>query len=362
MADEPNFYDRLDEILDDCRAGHKQNDIVDALDALYGEQHAVTIVERDEARAEVERLRDERDELEARLDSDAVEARETGHARAREIARLRHQLGMHLTAWRNARDRARLWRGRAVKAYTTLAEARQEAEKARADAANQREFARDGHAIAEQASVLHRDARAELEQWHATFGETALRDGLARMARAEAENGRLRRQLAMHLTAWRNARRGRAEARAENAALVETVAAADADRDRLERDVTFLTEIVVGTVLLGADDTIGMVRALAEHVAASGELSADQVERVTAGLDKQQADRDRLAERMAAVEKFVAARAQYITSINNCHPDNSHDYWRWQGHAEGRRQLAQELGLPVAWPPEYERDATEPGA
>ncbi|MFJ8785019.1 hypothetical protein [Streptomyces sp. NPDC102476] len=54
----------------------------------------------------------------------------------------------------------------------------------------------------------------------------------------------------------------------------------------------------------------------------------------------------------AIVAKFVAARAEYITSIRNCHPDNGHDYDRWQGHAAARRQLAELLDLPVAWPPE----------
>ncbi|MDX3067724.1 hypothetical protein PV518_37145 [Streptomyces sp. ND04-05B] len=67
-------------------------------------------------------------------------------------------------------------------------------------------------------------------------------------------------------------------------------------------------------------------------------------------------DRDRIAElekREAVVAKFVAARAEYITSIRNCHPDNAHDYDRWQGHAAARRQLAELLGLPVAWPTEH---------
>jgi len=67
------------------------------------------------------------------------------------------------------------------------------------------------------------------------------------------------------------------------------------------------------------------------------------------------AEVERLRAQMAAVEKFCAARAEYITAINNCPPENSHDYWRWQGHAEGRRQLSQELDLPVAWPTEYKR-------
>lgn len=52
----------------------------------------------------------------------------------------------------------------------------------------------------------------------------------------------------------------------------------------------------------------------------------------------------------ALVAEFVAARAEYITAIRNCHPDNVNDYQRWQGHAESRRQLAETLGLPVAWP------------
>lgn len=52
------------------------------------------------------------------------------------------------------------------------------------------------------------------------------------------------------------------------------------------------------------------------------------------------------------VAEFVADRAGYIVAIRNCHPDNGHDYDRWQGHAAARRQLAEALGLPVAWPPE----------
>lgn len=59
-----------------------------------------------------------------------------------------------------------------------------------------------------------------------------------------------------------------------------------------------------------------------------------------------------LERQAAAVAEFVAARAEYITAIRNCHPDNGHDYDRWQGHAESRRQLAETLGLPVAWPAE----------
>lgn len=71
--------------------------------------------------------------------------------------------------------------------------------------------------------------------------------------------------------------------------------------------------------------------------------------------------RKRIAELTAQAERvaaFCAQRAEYITSILNCHPNNAHDYNRWQGHAEARRQLAQALGLPVAWAAENATEVT----
>lgn len=48
------------------------------------------------------------------------------------------------------------------------------------------------------------------------------------------------------------------------------------------------------------------------------------------------------------VEKFITARTEYITALNNSRGgDVNHDYWRWQGGAEARRQLANDLGIPV---------------
>lgn len=57
-----------------------------------------------------------------------------------------------------------------------------------------------------------------------------------------------------------------------------------------------------------------------------------------------------LATRDATVREFCADRAEYITAINNCASENDRDYWRWNGHAEARRQLSERLGLPTAWP------------
>jgi glutamyl-tRNA reductase len=43
------------------------------------------------------------------------------------------------------------------------------------------------------------------------------------------------------------------------------------------------------------------------------------------------------------VAKFLAERDQVITAINNCPASNMEDYWRWQGNAEARRVLSQDL-------------------
>lgn len=80
------------------------------------------------------------------------------------------------------------------------------------------------------------------------------------------------------------------------------------------------------------------------HAAKIAELRADN-EQLRARVAKLEA----AAEKVAA---FCAQRAEYVTSLVNCNPDNGHDYDRWQGHAAARRQLSQLLGLPVGWPAE----------
>jgi hypothetical protein len=101
-----------------------------------------------------------------------------------------------------------------------------------------------------------------------------------------------------------------------------------------------------------------------ERLRAERDQFADRVDTLTAvakgnkrhvqamfgDLQTAQARIAELEQQAAKVAEFVAARAEVITAIRNCHPDNAHDYHRWQGHAESRRQLAETLGLPVAWP------------
>jgi hypothetical protein len=67
------------------------------------------------------------------------------------------------------------------------------------------------------------------------------------------------------------------------------------------------------------------------------------------------AELGRLRAQVATVRDFCAERSGFITAINNCHPDNVADYHRWQGHAEARRQLSERLGLPTAWPADYQK-------
>lgn len=64
-----------------------------------------------------------------------------------------------------------------------------------------------------------------------------------------------------------------------------------------------------------------------------------------------------LREQLAKVAAFCAQRAEYVTNLRD-YRGGDHDYYRWTGHAEARRQLSELLGLPVGWPAE---DATQTG-
>lgn len=79
---------------------------------------------------------------------------------------------------------------------------------------------------------------------------------------------------------------------------------------------------------------------------------AREVKAATAEVERLRAQLAVVEAREKVIAEFVAERAEYITALRNCHPDNGHDYDRWQGHAAARRQLAEKLGLPVAWPAE----------
>ena len=87
-----------------------------------------------------------------------------------------------------------------------------------------------------------------------------------------------------------------------DAELVERLRAAleqsKRDGKQLGKTIDYLTGIMTGTVLLGADDAFGMLQALTEHLVEANEINVDQAERVYAGLDRQRADRDRLGEQV----------------------------------------------------------------
>jgi hypothetical protein len=65
---------------------------------------------------------------------------------------------------------------------------------------------------------------------------------------------------------------------------------------------------------------------------------------------------DEQAEQLAKVTAFCAQRAEYVDNLRDCRA--GHDYYRWTGHAEARRQLSQLLGLPVGWPAEDKAAST----
>lgn len=95
-------------------------------------------------------------------------------------------------------------------------------------------------------------------------------------------------------------------------ALLAEMDRLDAELDKAERGgeelgrtIAYLTGVMTGTVLLGADDAFGMLRALTEHLVEADAIGADQAERVYAGLDKQRAERDRLAGQVTGIEDRV---------------------------------------------------------
>jgi len=51
--------------------------------------------------------------------------------------------------------------------------------------------------------------------------------------------------------------------------------------------------------------------------------------------------------RLAYVAVHINQRPEIISAINDCAPGNFSDYWRWNGAAEARRQLAHGLGWTV---------------
>lgn len=63
------------------------------------------------------------------------------------------------------------------------------------------------------------------------------------------------------------------------------------------------------------------------------------------------AEIDRLHGIEETVTEFLAERVEFVRTLRQCVDDNA-DYYRWQGHAEARRVLAQMLGWPVPCPAE----------
>lgn len=79
-------------------------------------------------------------------------------------------------------------------------------------------------------------------------------------------------------------------------------------------------------------------------------LDAHQAAEVVAALGLSARITQAKAEAMAPVIDFINQRPEYITALKHS-SDAGSDYFRWSGHAEARRQLANRLDLPV--PHEY---------
>ena len=49
-------------------------------------------------------------------------------------------------------------------------------------------------------------------------------------------------------------------------------------------------------------------------------------------------------EQVAVVLDFINDRPRFVSALKQC-SSADHDYWRWSGHAEARRHLAEQLGI-----------------
>ncbi|MEV6219905.1 hypothetical protein [Nocardia sp. NPDC051833] len=98
----------------------------------------------------------------------------------------------------------------------------------------------------------------------------------------------------------------------------------------------------------------GLLNGLADEVEALRAVLASEersVDRLTTALGEANAARIKLRAQLDVVRAHINGRPEYITACLNAGPDNDHDYYRWQGGAEARRQLAQDLDWTVPHKP-----------
>lgn len=81
-----------------------------------------------------------------------------------------------------------------------------------------------------------------------------------------------------------------------------------------------------------------------------GELR-DEVEDFQAACRSACEQRDAALEQLGKVRAHIDQRPEYITTCEDANPNADHDYYRWQGGAEARRQLAQRLDWTVPHQP-----------
>lgn len=86
-------------------------------------------------------------------------------------------------------------------------------------------------------------------------------------------------------------------------------------------------------------------------------MATDEWPRSTQG--KLCAEITALRAQMNLVKKNINERPGFITALQGCSGDSSSDYYRWTGHAESRRQLAEDLHWTTPHHP-GERTAPKP--
>lgn len=106
---------------------------------------------------------------------------------------------------------------------------------------------------------------------------------------------------------------------------------------------TELSQRPIGSTVRLTDQELTDAADLIEN--GDGDLIADEVILALLGeIRELRADREK-------VRAHIDERPEYITACTDAGPESEHDYYRWQGGAEARRQIAQRLGWTVPYEP-----------
>lgn len=101
---------------------------------------------------------------------------------------------------------------------------------------------------------------------------------------------------------------------------------------------------------MNEEPRISEIRAVLTEYVSTNDLDAqlDVRRRIRAIVDREPPP-ETTASAAVVVRDFCAERSEFVSVLKNC-TENNADYYRWQGHAEARRQLTERLAGTIDGP------------